>query len=455
MTEAQARALVSTWQPHFSGLLLSPSDEQFSAARRIWNGMIDRRPALIARCTSAQDVMSAIKLARAEDLHVSVRGGGHGVAGTAVCQDGLMIDLSPMKKVSVDADRREAVADPGVLWGEFDRATESHGLATTGGQVSHTGIAGLTLGGGLGYLMGKHGAVCDNLLSVDLVTAEGEQMTASEGINPDLFWAVRGAGANFGVATSFKYRLHPLPGVLGGLIIHPRERAEEFIAFYGEFLRGTPDELDTTLALLHLPDGTPVVGAIVVWAGAIDEGEKVLAPLRAFGPPIADLVQPMPYTAIQSIVDAAVPAGSRYYWKSNFGDTLSSGLARVLHEGANAAPSPFSMVLLFEVKGAIQRVPRDAMAFDHRDHNFEMSIIGQWKTADDDAANIQWARGLWTAAQPYVSSAVYANHMTTDETPDRVRSAYGPEKFARLARLKAQYDPTNLFSNNHNIPPAH
>jgi len=454
MTSAQILSIVSEWQPQFSGQLLSSTSEGFLAARLIWNGMIDRHPALIARCTSPQDVQTAVKLARAEGLHISVRGGGHGVAGTAVCQDGLMIDLSPMKRIVVNPEKREALAEPGVLWGEFDRAAESHGLATTGGQVSHTGIAGLTLGGGLGYLMGKHGAVCDNLLSVDLVTAEGALITASEESNPELFWAVRGAGANFGVATSFRYRLHPLEGVLGGLIIHPRERSAEFIAFYTEFLRDTPDELDTTLAFLHLPDGTPVVGAIVVYAGPAEEGEKILAPLRSFGPPIADLVQPMPYTAIQGIVDAAVPTGSRYYWKSNFVDELSPAIAGVLREGADQAPSPFSMVLLFEIKGAIKRVAREAMAFDHRNHNFEMSIIAQWKDPAEDAVNIQWARDLWAAAQPHVSSAVYANHMTSDEAPERVRSAYGPAKFARLSQLKAKYDPTNLFCNNHNIPPA-
>jgi FAD/FMN-containing dehydrogenase len=454
MNDTQILAILSSWQPHLKGHLLAPASDGFEASRRIWNGMIDRQPALIAQCTSPQDVISAIKLARAEGLHISVRGGGHGVAGTAVCQDGLMIDLSPMKNVEIDPAQRKATAEPGVLWGEFDRAAERHGLATTGGQVSHTGIAGLTLGGGLGYLMGKHGAACDNLLSLDLVTADGELVTASDECQPDLFWAARGAGANFGVAVSFRYRLHPLDGVLGGLIIHPRSRAKEFTAFYQEFLHGTPDELDTTLAFLHLPDGTPVVGCIVAYAGPIHEGERVLAPLRSFGPPIADLVQPMPYTAIQSLVDDAVPAGSRYYWKSNFVDALSPDLAEVLLNGANAAPSPYSMILLFEVKGAIRRVPRDAMAFDHRDHNFEMSIIAQWKDSADDAVNIQWARDLWTAAQPYVSSAVYANHMTADEAPERVHSAYGAAKFARLAQLKAAYDPTNLFCNNHNIPPA-
>jgi FAD/FMN-containing dehydrogenase len=454
MTGKKLSSLITAWQPRFEGLLLPPSHEQYSSARLIWNGMISREPALIARCRSSNDVMLAIKLAREEGLAISVRGGGHGVAGTAVCEDGLMIDLSPMKKVEVDVTRREAVAEPGVLWGEFDRATESHGLATTGGQVSHTGIAGLTLGGGFGYLMGKHGAVCDNLLSVDLVTAEGILTSASEERNPDLFWAVRGAGANFGVATSFRYRLHPQDNVLAGLIIHPRDRAEEFIAFYSNFLRGTPDELDTTLAFLHLPDGTPVVGAIVVWAGPIAEGESVLAPLRNFGPPVADSLQTMPYTTIQSMFDAGFPAGSRYYWKSNFADTLGPELGHVLREGANSAPSPLSMVLLFEIKGAIKRVPREAMAFDHRDHNFEMSVIAQWTNADDDAANVQWARDLSTAAQPHVSPAVYANHMTADEDPRRIRAAYGATKLARLGQLKARYDPQNLFCNNHNIPPV-
>jgi FAD/FMN-containing dehydrogenase len=454
MTDEQISSLVSRWQEHFSGALLTSSHEDFSTARRLWTGMIDRKPAVIARCTSPRDVMSAVRLARTEGLHVSVRGGGHGVAGTAVCEGGLMIDLSSMKQVTVDAVRREATAEAGVLWGELDRAAEAQSLATTGGQISHTGIAGLTLGGGLGYLMGKHGAVCDNLISVEMVTAEGELITVSEKVNPELFWAVRGAGANFGVATSFTYQLHPLSGVLAGLIVHPRTRAKDFTAFYRDFLPTTPDELDTTLAFLHMPDGTPAVAAIVVWAGDIEEGEKVLAPLRAFGPPIADMVQAMPYTAAQSMLDAAAPPGSRYYWKSSFVDEITPALADVLEDGANRAPSPFSMILLFELKGAIRRVPRDAMAFEHREHNFEMSIIAQWKDAEGDSDNCKWARDLWEAAQPYASSAVYANHLASDEAPDRVKSAYGPEKFARLSRLKARYDPTNLFCNNHNIPPS-
>jgi FAD binding domain/Berberine and berberine like len=445
--------IANRYQGHFDGQLLAPSHDGYDTSRRIWNGMIDRRPALIARCATAADVRAAVQLARAEKLEVSVRGGGHGVAGTAVCDGGLMIDLSPMKALQVDPRAREVVAGPGVLWGEFDGATQAHQLATTGGQVSHTGIAGLTLGGGLGYLMGKHGAACDNLLSIDVVTAEGDMLTESAEQNSDLFWAMRGAGANFGVVTSFRYRLHPLTGVLAGMLLHPRERAGELSAFYGEFLAHTPDELDTTLGFLNSPDGVPLVGVIAVYAGAIEDGERVLAPLRKFGPPVADLIRPMAYTEAQRLVDAAVPIGGRYYWKSNFVSKLSTGFTDVLKDGANAMASPRSLVLVFEIKGEIQRVAKDAMAFDHRDENFEMSIIAHWTDPGQDTENIGWARSLWTAAQPFVSSAVYANHLSADEGQGRVQAAYGSEKFAKLAKLKAKYDPANFFSQNHNIAP--
>jgi FAD/FMN-containing dehydrogenase len=451
---ASSQKLVDRWQHRFEGQLLAPHHEPFHAARRIWNGMIDRTPALIARCQTREDVAWAVKLAQAEKLALSVRGGGHGVAGTAVCHAGVMIDLSPMKGLRVAADRREITAAPGVLWSEFDAAAGAHQLATTGGQVSHTGIAGLTLGGGLGYLMGKHGAVCDNLLSVELISAEGEILTASEETNPELFWAVRGAGANFGVVTSFRYRLHPLPEVVAGLLLHPRERAADLIGFYREYLAGTPDELDTTLTFLNAPDGTPLIGVVVVYAGNAKDGERVLQPLREFGPPAADLVRTMPYTEAQKMVDAAVPPGNRYYWKSNFVDALGDDLGEILRRGADAMPSPLSIILLFEMKGAIRRVPRENMAFDHRDPHFEMSIISQWTEAAADEENVRWARELWTEAQPLVSKSVYANHMTSDETAERVRAAYGDAKFKRLVELKAKYDPTNLFRQNHNIPPV-
>jgi FAD/FMN-containing dehydrogenase len=341
-----------------------------------------------------------------------------------------------------------------VLWGEFDAATQAHGLATTGGQVSHTGIAGLTLGGGLGYLMGKHGAACDNLLSVQIVTADGAVLEASEEENPDLFWAVRGAGANFGVVTSLRYRLHPVGQMYGGLILHPRERAPELIAFHREFLKGTPDELDTTVGFLNSPEGVPLVGIVCVFTGDPKVGEHVLEPLRKFAQPLADLLRPTSYLEIQQLFDAAVPIGDRYYWKSNFANDLAPGLVDQLTQGAGEMPSPQSMILLFELKGAIQRVPKAAMAFDHRDSNFEMSIIAHWTSPADDAANVQWARDVWTSAQPFVTSAVYANHMTADETPDRIRSAYGTQKLSRLRALKAEYDPHNVFCSNQNVAPA-
>jgi FAD/FMN-containing dehydrogenase len=332
------RSVVDRWQSQFDGRLLARDHDEYDASRRIWNGMIDRRPAMVARCASPADVRTAVKLARAEQLVVSAKGGGHGVAGSAVCEAGLMIDLSLMKELKMDPTSREVIAGPGVLWGEFDKATEAHQLATTGGQVSHTGIAGLTLGGGLGYLMGKHGAACDNLLSLDVVTADGEMLTASAEQNADLFWAMRGAGANFGIVTSFRYRVHPLSGVLAGMLLYPRDRAKELVAFHREFLHGTPDELDTTLGFLNAPDGAPLVGIIAVYAGKPDEGERILDPLRKFGPPVADLIRPMAYTEAQRMVDAAVPIGHRYYWKSNFVQTPGAGLAEVLEEGANAMP---------------------------------------------------------------------------------------------------------------------
>jgi FAD/FMN-containing dehydrogenase len=449
-----AARIATQWSSRFDGRLLKLTDSEYAVARRVWNGMIDREPALIVRCATPNDIRTAVKLARAERLPVSVKGGGHSVAGTAVCDGGLMIDLSPMKQIRVDPVAKEAIAAPGLLWGEFDAATQAHGLATTGGQVSHTGIAGLTLGGGLGYLMGKHGAVCDNLLSVELVTAEGEFLHASPEENSELFWAMRGAGANFGIVTSFRYRLHPLEETLSGMLLYPRERTEEVMAFYQEFIKGTPDELDTTLGFLNSPDGGPLFGIIAVYAGPVRIGEQLLAPLRKFGSPVADLIRPMQYTEVQSMVDNAVPVGDRYYWKSNFLHELAPGLGAVLRDGANAMPSPRSMILVFEIKGQIRRVPKDAMAFDHRDFGHEMSIIGHWGEPAEDAANIQWTRNVWTAAQPFVAPAVYANHMAGDEPPERIRKAYGQEKFARLAALKQKYDPDNFFRLNHNIPPA-
>jgi FAD/FMN-containing dehydrogenase len=454
MPDAGKASTLDTCRRELGANLIDCSHDSYDTARRIWNAMIDRRPALIARCESAEHVRSAVKLARSEGLTVSVRGGGHNITGSAVCDRGLMIDLSPMKKIAVNPAKREAIASPGLLWGEFDRATQEHGLATTGGQVSHTGIAGLTLGGGLGYLMGKHGAACDNVLSLDLVTADGEMLTCSADQNKDLFWGMRGAGANFGVVTAFHYQLHPIGPVLAGLILHPPEAAPDLISFHREFLRNTPDELDTSIAFFNLPEGIPVVAVIAVFAGSVPEGQRVLEPLRKFGTPIADTIQPMSYVDAQQMADDMLPVGNRYYWKSSFASDLSDPLASVLADGARRMPSPRSIVLLFEIKGAIQRVARDAMAFDQRNANFEMSIAAHWIDPLEDGLNIEWARTLWNAAQPFVLSTGYVNHMTADEPEERLRAAYGEEKYRRLAELKKAYDPDNFFCLNHNIKPA-
>ncbi len=431
-----------------------PGQTGYEEARRIWNGMIDRRPAAIARCATAGDVAAAVRFAREHDLLVSVRGGGHNVAGTAVCEKGLMIDLSPMKEIRVDPVERTASAGPGLLWGEFDQATTAFGLATTGGQVSHTGIAGLTLGGGLGYLMGLHGAACDNLLSAEVVTADGEILgEVSTEQNSDLFWALRGGGGNFGVVTSFRYRLHPIGPVTAGLLIHPQEESLKVISFYRDYLSGTPDCLDTSLVFLKTPDGLDALAIVVIFFGSLAESEPVLRPLRSFGPPLADLIQEMAYPQAQQLADGLVPPGNRYYWKSNFVDRISDGLVEILHARALLAPSPHSMILLFELKGQIQRQPRDIMAFDHRDDNFELSIIANWTDATKDEENIEWARQTWLAIQPFVKAAAYVNHLTGDETPGRIRAAYGPLKYERLRQVKRKFDPTNFFRINQNIEP--
>jgi FAD/FMN-containing dehydrogenase len=432
---------------------LRPGQSGYDDARRIWNGMIDRKPALIARCSTPAEVASAVRAARERDLLVSVRGGGHNVAGTAVCDEGLMIDLSPMKGIEVDQSERTAIAQPGLLWGEFDHATTAYGLATTGGQVSHTGIAGLTLGGGLGYMVGLHGATCDNLLSAEVVTAEGEVLQASSHQNADLFWALRGGGGNFGIVTSFQYRLHPIGSVTAGLLIHPLQRAAEVLSFYRNYLPGTPDCLDTSAIFLKTPDGLDALAIVVVFFGPLAESESTLRPLRNFGPPLADLIGEMPYTQAQQLADPLAPPGNRYYWKSNFLDTLSDGLVEVLREKALLSPSPHSIIGLFELKGEIQRRNRQETAFDHRDNNFELSIIANWTDATADSANIDWARETWSAVQPFVKKGVYVNHMTEDESDDRIRAAYGPDKYRRLVEMKRKYDPTNFFRMNQNVAP--
>lgn len=436
------------------GALLHPGDDHYETARRVWNGMIDRKPALIIRCAGVADVITAVNFARTNNLLVSVRGGSHSAAGNAVCEGGLMIDLSLMKGIRVDPVRRTARAEPGLTWGEFDHETQAFGLATTGGFVPSTGIAGLTLGGGLGYLMRRFGLTCDNLLSVDLVTAAGQLLTASETENADLFWGVRGGGGNFGIVTSFEYRLHAVgPMVLGGFIFHPLPRAKEVSQFYRQFTRTSPDELTTHLAFATSPDGHPVVAFILCYSGPLEKGEEVIRPLREFGSPVADTVGPMPYTAVQALGGPLYPPNRLNYWKSSFLKELSDDAIETMIAQFATVPSPFSAAALEELGGVVSRVGRDETAFGERSAHYNLIITSEWIDPAESEKNIQWARDFWEAMQPFESEAVYVNYLGT-EGEDRIKAAYGPTKYERLVALKNKYDPTNFFRLNQNIKPT-
>jgi len=411
--------------------------------------MIDRRPALIARCVGAADVISCVRFAREHDLPVSVRGGGHSIAGNAVCDDGLVIDLSRMKTIRVDPVRRLARADPGLLLGEFDRETQAFGLATTLGTLSITGIAGLTLGGGLGWLMGKHGLACDNLLSVDIVTADGRLLTASAEENPDLFWGVRGGSGNFGVVTSFEYQLHPLGPVLAGLVAYSIQQAPQVLRFFREYAATCPDELGLMSAMLTLPDGNTVVGVAACYSGDLETGERVLRPLRSLGSPVADLFQTMRYTDVQKMIDWwAVP--EHHYWKSSFLREMDDTTLDIIADFALRKPSPGSGVGLEVIHGAVRRVPPDATAFAHRDSRYNFLMLGRWESRALAETGMSWVREFWSAMQPFLSTGVYVNYLSDNEGEDRVQGAYG-SNYDRLLQLKAKYDPTNFFRINQNI----
>jgi len=436
------------------GKVLRPGDAGFDPARKVWNGMIDRTPALIARPAGAADVISAVNFARDHNLLLAVRGGGHSAAGNGVCDRGLTLDLSAMNGIRVDPARRTARAEPGLTWAEFDRETQAFGLATTGGVISTTGIAGLTLGGGIGWLMRTHGLSCDNLLSVDLVTADGQLRTASAEENADLFWAVRGGGGNFGVVTSFEYRLHQVgPTVLAGLLIWPRPLARDVLQRYRDFTRTAPENTSAYAALATSPDGVPVVVVIFFYHGPIAEGEKLLQPLRDFGPPVADLVQPMPYTACQQMLDALNPPGNRVYWKSAVLRDLDDDALEAIVEGAVTTPSPLSTAIVEFYGGAANRVGAQETAYPLRDATYALNAVSMWTDPGQDEANIQWSRGLWEAMRPFSSGSVYVNFLGADDGEDRVKAAYGPN-YDRLAQIKTKYDPTNLFHFNQNIKPA-
>lgn len=437
------------------GALIGPGDAGYDEARRVWNGMIDRRPGLIARCAGAADVVRVFRFAREHGLLFSVRGGGHNIAGLAVCEEGLVIDLSPMKGVWVDPKTRRAHAQAGCTLGEVDRETQLHGLAAVLGFVSTTGIAGLTVGGGFGYLTRRHGWTCDNVASTDVVTPAGELVRADEADSPELFWALRGGGGNFGIVTSFEYRLHPVgPEILGGAIAWRGEDAKEVLGFYREFTAKAPRELTCVAVLRIAPPapwlpaeihGKPIVAVFVCHSGGVEDGERLLAPLRALGRPVADVVRRLPYAGMQTLLDATQPPGRRYYWKSHYLPGLSPRVIDVTVERARALPSPHSAIVFFHLEGALGELSAGHSPVGNRDAAFVLNVTGAWERPENDAENIAWTREVFEATREDSTGGTYLNFLTEEETGERIRAAYGPENLRRLSELKRKLDPEDLF----------
>ena len=443
---------VQEFRAGLRGELLRPGDRDFDTARKVVNGAIDKTPALIVRCAGVADVLRSVKFARVNELTVAVRGGGHNVAGNAVCDDGIVIDLSPMRSMRVDPERKTVQAEAGARWRDFDHETQAHGLATPGGMVSSTGIAGLTLGGGIGWLLGKHGLTCDNLLSADVVTADGRFLTASTNRNEDLLWGLRGGGGNFGIVTSFEYRLHPVGPVLGGTVIYPLDKAQEVLSFYKSFTRMAPDELTANATLYTRPDGVPVVSIDFCYAGALEKGEKVVEPLKKFGSPLEDLSGTMPYCELQTMFDNPFRIGLQSYWKSNFMSDLSDDTLNTAIAHFSNVPSPQTIIFIQHYHGAMRRIGKDEAAFSHRDTEYGLLIASYWRQQAEARSNIEWTRNFFAAMQPFSMSTVYVNFLS-NEGEDRVKAAYDSEKYARLVALKNKYDPTNFFHLNQNIKP--
>lgn len=445
-------AAVQELRTSLRGELLTPDHGSYDGARKVFNAMIDKRPGAIARCVGAADVMTCVNFAREHDILVSVRGGGHSVAGKAVCDGGLMIDLSGMKGIRVDPLGRTAQAQAGLRLGEFDRETQAFGLATTLGIVSDTGIAGLTLGGGIGWLNGKHGLACDNLVSVDVVTADGRLLTANPSQNEDLFWGLRGGSGNFGIVTSFQYRLHSVGPVLGGMALYELGKAKEALRFFDEFSHACPDELSTAALCITAPDGNRVIAIAACYCGSLAEGERALKPLRDFGSPVADLIKPIKYAEMQSLLDNGFPPGQLHYWKSNFVQALSEDFIETLMQYVATVPSPNTGLLLQQMHGAASRVRPTETAFPHRRYQYDFLIATIWTNPADTEKNIRWGREFWEGMQRSVERTVYVNNLG-EEGDERVQAAYGPN-YERLVTVKNKYDPTNFFRLNQNIRPA-
>ncbi|HJU74173.1 MAG TPA: FAD-binding oxidoreductase [Gemmatimonadaceae bacterium] len=447
-----SRDLIAALEARFSGALLAPNSTGYDEARRVHNGLVDKRPALIARCRGVSDVVEAVNLGRETALPTAIRGGGHNVAGRATVDGGLLIDLSPMKGIFVDPVARTARAQGGTIWAEFNRDTQVHGLATTGGLVSSTGVAGLTLGGGLGWLMGKYGLAADNLRSVELVTATGEVLNVDATQHPDLFWALRGGGGNFGVAVSFEFQLHAVgPTVIGGLVAHPFERASGMLAFFRDFTARLPDELSMAAGVIHTPDGTKLAAMLACHCGPLGDGEVATRELVGFGPPLMSTIGPMPYVQVNSMLDAGYPRGALNYWKTTFLETLSTEAIQTILDRYAAVPSPMTQIILEHFHGAVTRVPADATAFPHRREGYNMLILGQWIEPNESDRCIAWVRETYKAMQPFRAAGRYMNYFDDDEI-DGMAAAYG-NNYGRLRDIKTRYDPRNFFHLNQNIAP--
>jgi len=440
--------------PTFAGELLQSLDPGYDDARRVHNGLIDKRPKIIARCRGTADVAEAVKLARTLNLEIAVRGGGHNVGGRATIDDGLMIDLAPMKGIHVDAAKRTARAQGGVLWKEFNRETQLHGLATTGGVVGTTGIAGLTLGGGLGWLMPKYGLALDNLKSAEMVMADGSVCRAAADENPDLFWAIRGGGGNFGIAASLEYHLHPVgPTIAGGLVAHPLPNAREVLKFFRETCATLPDEMMMAAGLLTAPDGSAkLVGMLAAHCGSLAEGQAAVKPIKAFGSPVLDAMGPISYCQQNGLLDAALPARALNYWKSQFVTDLSDDCIGTMVEAFASCPSPMSQIVIEHFHGAASRVPVQDTACTMRITGFNVVIVSQWQDPRENDRHIAWAREMYAALTPYLGTMRYVNYLDHDEAGDPAAVAYG-SNYSRLRELKSKYDPENLFHVNVNIRP--
>jgi FAD/FMN-containing dehydrogenase len=446
---------VSDLAARFSGQLLQPNDAGFDGARRVHNGLIDKRPALIAQARNTADIVDAVTLARESGFEVAVKGGGHNVAGRGTIDGGLLIDLSLMKGMQVDTKNKTARVQGGATWKEYNRETQLHGLASTGGVISSTGVAGLTLGGGLGWLIGKYGMAVDNLRSVELVTADGRVVTASSSENADLFWALRGGGGNFGVASSFEFNVHPVgPIVTGGIAAHLFAAGRDVLRFFRDKTASLPDEQTLFAGLVHAPDGATKLAALVTChCGSLPDGEAALRPVKAFGSPVMDVIGPMPYEQVNQLLDAAYPKGALNYWKANFLTTLSDEAIDILLDRYSRVPSPMTAIVLEHFHGAVTRVGVSDTAFPHRSVGYNVVITGEWMNPADTDKNIQWVRETYDALKPFMASARYVNYLEADAPGDQLSEAYGPN-IARLRQIKAKYDPTNFFHVNQNIKPV-